>query len=239
MSSWQEMSQRELATHALDRHSPRLGGSDDETARGRCGHVVCGVSKSRWARLCVHGDGRVHGPSRHLTPTSIAVTTTRKGTCKMVGSPFHVAKRSFSPCHFHPRCLEMRNRRENRLRRSGHSATGAGEQRFESETPSAAATLALRPWRVTHRPPAWAGQLWPAGRIAARHGTASTTTASGHGHAVTLCDYDGAMQVVGDEPSHVRERRPGATGGKGFEGECSIPSPDPNVRTLGRLALAT
>ena len=72
-------------------HSPRLGGSDDETARGRCGHVVCGVSKSRWARLCVHGDGRVHGPSRHLTPTSIAVTTTRIGTCKMVGSPFHLA----------------------------------------------------------------------------------------------------------------------------------------------------
>ena len=30
-------------------------------------------------------------PSRHLTPTSIAVTTTRKGTCKMVGSPFHLA----------------------------------------------------------------------------------------------------------------------------------------------------
>ena len=87
----QEMSQRERATHALDRHSPRLPESDDETDRGRCGHVVCGVSKSRWARLCVHGDGRVHGPSRHLTPTSIAVTTTRKGTCKMVGSPFLLA----------------------------------------------------------------------------------------------------------------------------------------------------
>ena len=72
-------------------HSPRLPESDDETARGRGGHVVCGVSKSRWARLCVHGDGRVHGPSRHLTPTSIAVTTTRIGTCKMVGSPFHLA----------------------------------------------------------------------------------------------------------------------------------------------------
>ena len=53
----QDMSQRERATHALDRHSPRLPESDDETARGRCGHVVCGVSKSRWARLCVHGDG--------------------------------------------------------------------------------------------------------------------------------------------------------------------------------------
>ena len=44
------MSPRELVTHALDRHSPRLGESDDETARGRCGHVVCGVSKARWAR---------------------------------------------------------------------------------------------------------------------------------------------------------------------------------------------
>ena len=61
----QDMSQRERATHALDRHSPRLPESDDETAR-------------------------VHGPSRHLTPASIAVTTTRKGTCKMVGSPFPV-----------------------------------------------------------------------------------------------------------------------------------------------------
>ena len=41
--------------------------------------------------LCVHGDGSVHAPSRHLTPISTAVTTTQKGTCKMVGSPFHVA----------------------------------------------------------------------------------------------------------------------------------------------------
>ena len=119
---------------------------------------------------------------------------------------------------------------------SGHSATGAGEQRFESETPSAAATLALRPWRVTHRPPAWAGQLWPAGRIAARRGTASTTTASGYGHAVTLCDHDGVMQEDGDEPIHLREQRPGASSGKRFEGVRSIPSPDPNVRTLGMLA---
>ena len=37
--------------------------------------------------LCVHGDGSVHAPSRHLTPISTAVTTTQKGTCKMVGSP--------------------------------------------------------------------------------------------------------------------------------------------------------
>ena len=87
----QEMSPRELVTHALDRHSPRLGESDDETARGRCGHVVCGVSTARWARLCVHGAGSVHAPSRHLTPISTAVTTTQKDTCKMVGSPFLVA----------------------------------------------------------------------------------------------------------------------------------------------------
>ena len=85
------MSQRELATHALDRHSPRLPESDDETARGRCGHVDCGVSKSRWARLCVHGDGRVHGPSGHLTPTSIAVTNRH---LQNGGGPF-------SRCHFH------------------------------------------------------------------------------------------------------------------------------------------
>ena len=85
------MSPRELVTHALDRHSPRLGESDDETARGRCGHVVCGVSTARWARLCVHGAGSVHAPSCHLTPISTAVTTTQKDTCKMVGSPFLVA----------------------------------------------------------------------------------------------------------------------------------------------------
>ena len=33
----------------------------------------------------------VDAPSRHLTPTSMAVTTTRIGTCKMVGSPFLLA----------------------------------------------------------------------------------------------------------------------------------------------------
>ena len=32
-----------------------------------------------------------------------------------------------------------------------------------------------------------------------------------HGH-----DHDGAMQSVGDEPMHFRERRLGATQGKGF-----------------------
>ena len=34
-----------------------------------------------------------------------------------------------------------------------------------------------------------------------------------HGH-----DHDGATAVVGDEPMHLRKRRPSATGGKGFEG---------------------
>ena len=42
------------------------------------GQAVCGLSTSRWARLCVHRDGRFHAPSRHPTPTSIVVTTTRK-----------------------------------------------------------------------------------------------------------------------------------------------------------------
>ena len=44
------------------------------------------------------------------------------------------------------------------------------------------------------------------------------------------------MQVVGNEPNHHRERRTGATGCQGFEGGCISPSPEPNVRTLGRLA---
>ena len=47
----------------------------------------------------------------------------------------------------------------------------------------------------------------------------------------------GAAQVVFDEPICHRERRSGANGGQGFEGARSIPSPDPNVRTLGRLAM--
>ena len=48
-------------------------------------------------------------------------------------------------------------------------------------------------------------------------------TASGRDHAVATCDYGGAMQVVGDEPNHHLERRAGATGGKGFEGEAKPP----------------
>ena len=70
----------------------------------------------------------------------------------------------------------------------------------------------------------------PAVQLDNRVGDAYTA----HGH-----DHDGAMQLVGDEPTHFRERRLGATQGKGFEGARSIPSPVPNVRTLGRLAHGT
>ena len=52
-----------------------------------------------------------------------------------------------------------------------------------------------------------------------------------HGH-----DHDGAPAVVGDEPMHCRERRPGARHGKGFEGARSIPSPDAQCGTLRGLA---
>ena len=61
--------------------------------------------------LCVHGDGSVHAPSRHLTPISTAVTTTQKGPCKMVGSPFHVPRR-------------LRDRRDGR---TAGRAQGAGD----------------------------------------------------------------------------------------------------------------
>ena len=47
--------------------------------------------------------------------------------------------------------------------------------------------------------------------------------ASGHGQAVAMCDHDGDVQVVGDEPSQLRERRSGVTGSKGFEGEAQPP----------------
>ncbi len=33
------------------------------------------------------------------------------------------------------------------------------------------------------------------------------------------------MRVAGDEPVHHRERRSGAAGSKGIEGERSLPSP--------------
>ena len=51
-----------------------------------------------------------------------------------------------------------------------------------------------------------------------------------HGH-----DHDGAMQVIGDEPMQFQERRPSATGGKGFEG-AQHPLASRNVRTLRGLA---
>ena len=52
-----------------------------------------------------------------------------------------------------------------------------------------------------------------------------------HGH-----DHDGAPAVVGDEPMHIREPRMSATGGKGFEGGRSSPSPDAQCGTLRGLA---
>ena len=54
-------------------------------------------------------------------------------------------------------------------------------------------------------------------------------SANGRGLAAAVRDHDGAMYVVGDEPVHRRGHQPGATGGRGFEGERSIPSPELNV----------
>ena len=71
------------------------------------------------------------------------------------------------------------------------------------------------------------GQLWSDGGV--RPGT-DRIDDDEHGHAVALWDNDGAIPVVGDEPNDHRDRRPGASGGKGFEGERSIPSPEPNVQ---------
>ena len=48
-------------------------------------------------------------------------------------------------------------------------------------------------------------------RRPARHRVGDDYAAHGH-------DQDGATAVIGDEPMHFRERRPSATGGKGFEG---------------------
>ena len=79
----QEMSPRELATHALDRHSPRLGESDDQTARGRC-----------VARLCVHGDG--------TRPCAIPSPHARLDR-RHDNANRHLQNggESFSGCHFH------------------------------------------------------------------------------------------------------------------------------------------
>ena len=53
--------------------------------------------------------------------------------------------------------------------------------------------------------------------------------------AVAVCDHGGAMQAVGCEPNHRRERRPGATSGKGSRG-AQHPLASPDVYTSGRLA---
>ena len=55
-------------------------------------------------------------------------------------------------------------------------------------------------------------------------------TASGHGHAVALRDYDGAVQVVGDEPNLHRGAVRARQAGKGFEGGAAAPSPEFNVQ---------
>ena len=48
---------------------------------------ACDGQWSLWVRLRVHGNGSVHGPSRHVTFTSTEVATIRNGACKIVGSP--------------------------------------------------------------------------------------------------------------------------------------------------------
>ena len=40
-------------------------------------------------------------------------------------------------------------------------------------------------------------------------------------------DHGDAMQVVGDEPNDSPERRPGASGGRGFEGGAASPLASP------------
>ena len=56
---------------------------------GAVGTPSSGVSKSRWARLRVHGDVSVHGPSRHFTLSRLNMVEehTDNGACKTVGSP--------------------------------------------------------------------------------------------------------------------------------------------------------
>ena len=96
------MSQRERATHALDRHSPRLPESDDETARGRCGHVVCGVSKSRSARLCVHGDGPASmGHPVTSRPPPSPSRRREKALAKWWGVLFTWPRGPFCSCRYH------------------------------------------------------------------------------------------------------------------------------------------
>ena len=62
---------------------------------GAVGTPSSGVSKSRWARLRVHRDVSVHGPSRHFTLSRLNMVEehTDNGACKTVGSPPRVARR--------------------------------------------------------------------------------------------------------------------------------------------------
>ena len=76
-------------------------------------------------------------------------------------------------------------------------------------------------------------RLWPDGGI--RPDTDRIDDdypASGHGQAVALCDNDGEAEVVGDEPIHCRERRPGAAGSRGSRGR-SVPLPDSQCTHIG------
>ena len=66
--------------------------------------------------------------------------------------------------------------------------------------------------------PARSGEIVPGDGRWARGHRGGGIPANEHGLAVAMCDHDGAMQVVGDEPIHHREGRLGATGGRGFEG---------------------
>ncbi len=101
-----------------------------------------------------------------------------------------------------------------------------------------AAALALGPWRVTRRPPSRTRRLWSASRLAARQGTASTTTtASGRARpsrrpATMACSRWSATSRT------TTGSGMGATGGEGFEGEAEPPLASPLVYTRGRLAPA-
>ena len=76
-------------------------------------------------------------------------------------------------------------------------------------------------------------RLWPDGGI--RPDTDRIDDgypASGNGHAVALCDNDDEAEVVGDEPIHCRERRPGAAGSRGSRGR-SVPLPSSQCTHIG------
>ena len=54
---------------------PPVENNDETSACGRCGQAVCGLSKSLWARLRVHGDGSVHRPPIAHVPAVVGLTT--------------------------------------------------------------------------------------------------------------------------------------------------------------------